>query len=1478
LLKYWRLRWRNGLVDTCKTANNVTTCLHIHGMHLLSLTSHLKSWHYKASLWMLASLMCGASLAQVCASPGKDGPVTISTPGTVANGYFQGNGNLAISSSSLTLGTQSGDATAVTVGDKLLIVQMQGAAINTSDNNCYGDGAGPCTDTDTRAIGSDRAQGHLVNANFTAGRYEYVRVTSVAGSVVTFAPALINNYVQANPDLALGQRRYQVLRVPQYASLTISGSVRPLRWDGLVGGVSAMDVAGAVNFSGAGPHINASGTGFRTGYGERGPVVNGDRQFVANADALTALRDTTKGEGIAGSPRHMWIATDPLLAPLALTGASLSNPALNANTQGYPGGDYGRGAPGNAGGGGVNHNSAGGGGGNGGRGGAGGATYSGDGSRDVGGYGGALLSQSGFIDVNRLAMGGGGGAGDVNGGGTEPTNPYEGPGGVGGGLVFLNAGSAGSGGYLSTNGTTGPVAYFDAAGGGGAGGSIRLIMGTGTNLVRMQADGAQGGTHDATGLGSHCSGSGGGGGGGVLIANAGIGAGSSANAGLQGPNPPDNPVNCQGDAGEVGAAVPTGSAVQPGVQPGYQCLPALTVSKRTTTPSRTAPPDTTAQYQIVISNTGLGTAYGVGANDTFTAPFGLPAVLSTAAATLANATGPSVITNSSGVTPTAVFGTAGGTPANSYTLDGGSSVTLTFTVNLNTNASGVYQNSAAVRYTDPLRTTGASASAGGNPSVTPGGTYANGSPVPGSNYNAASSTQEDVTIAGASPTVADIAVVKTGTSNAFVGDVVNYVITVINNGPANAGTVTLVDTVSPLLGSVSWVCVVSGGIGDCDVPAGGTGASGTGNSINLSSIALNSGGAIQITVSGTAASAGNITNTASATLNTPGLTDPNPSNNTGTATTSIAPLVADIVVLKTNGVNTVSVGSVSAYSISVGNNGPAQANGTVVADPAGPGLTLLSVTCTSLNGAVCPAGLTVASFQSGIAIPNLPVGGTVTFNAVAQVTAAAGSNVLNTATVTPPLGTTDPAPGNNTSTDTDTVVVPVVAVVSAAAACPAGSVEQLVNLVSNGDLANTAASLGGNIPQFPVDFASPDTSMAIQQGPKTYAAGAVVQSPFIGDLARSVASSNNWLYSNGNNLAGTPAYRIFSQALTGLVVGRTYEFMYYGSNALNRGQTGTDLPNISMRTVSGGTTVALATHTYANEPTGGTDTWTLRQSTFVATTSTMSVELWDAAAGTNGDEFASTQFTVRECRPTADPRVSKTDGVTNVTTLNSTSYQVVVSNPGPGDAPGVVVKDPFVTGLQKDSITCTASAGAQCPLVVTIAGIEGAGLVIPQLSANSTVTFTIPTTVQALAGNVTNTANLTVPSNVIDSDLSNNSATDVNLVTGIVNLQITKTDGVGSVAAGGSTTYTITLTNFGPSFADNAVFRDPVATGLSCTSNVACTSSNGNFAVCPGATVGLPNNPSIPIANVQTGVTLPRLRPGGSLVIALTCNVTATGQ
>ncbi len=102
--------------------------------------------------------------------------------------------------------------------------------------------------------------------------------------------------------------------------------------------------------------------------------------------------------------------------------------------------------------------------------------------------------------------------------------------------------------------------------------------------------------------------------------------------------------------------------------------------------------------------------------------------------------------------------------------------------------------------------------------------------------------------------------------------------------------------------------------------------------------------------------------------------------------------LADLRLTKTNtpGVNgevdqaadTVVSGVAANYSITVTNNGPDAANGSVLTDPAPTGLTCTTASCTAAGGAACPvptgAALVAALQGAGATIPTLPNGGSVT--------------------------------------------------------------------------------------------------------------------------------------------------------------------------------------------------------------------------------------------------------------------------------------------------------------------------------------------------------------------------------------------------------------------------------------------------------------------------------------------------------------------
>ena len=116
---------------------------------------------------------------------------------------------------------------------------------------------------------------------------------------------LINSY--ANEDTVAGSgtvragiRRYQVVVVRRYRDLTINGTVEAFAWNGRAGGVVALDVVGNLSF-GAGGAVDVSGQGFRGGMYAQ----------LADDDGLANdITIRTRGEGVAGQPRHMYFRRD----------------------------------------------------------------------------------------------------------------------------------------------------------------------------------------------------------------------------------------------------------------------------------------------------------------------------------------------------------------------------------------------------------------------------------------------------------------------------------------------------------------------------------------------------------------------------------------------------------------------------------------------------------------------------------------------------------------------------------------------------------------------------------------------------------------------------------------------------------------------------------------------------------------------------------------------------------------------------------------------------------------------------------------------------------------------------------------------------------------------------------------------------------------------------------------------------------------
>jgi len=832
-------------------------------------------------------LIVYADKAGVCGVPGYDGPAT--TLSGIVNSYYPGTANATAGETFIRVGAaRAGGGPAIAAGDLLLVVQMQGADINGNNDERYGDGVGAAITGNTVVYSAANAYaGGSLTENFSAGIYEYAVATGpVAAGSVPISSGLTHDYFSAVFGTQ-GQRTFQVIRVPQFSSATLGGTVTALGWNGRTGGIVAFDVAGALNWNGN--TVEVSSLGFRGGGGRQ---LEGDTG--ANTDYRTLSTTNingSKGEGYSGTPRFV-NNNDTLL----------DNGAAN---EGFLNGSYARGAAGNGGGGGTDgspadneENSGGGGGGNAGYGGMGGNTWRSALIR--GGFGGAPFPGT----AQRLVLGGGGGAGTTNNATGTPAAGFASSGAAGGGVVMIRSGTITGTGTINANGATANQSVLnDGGGGGGAGGSVVVIARNGAGSVGSLTVSAFGGNGGVTwpdedgSIARH--GPGGGGGGGFVFTSGALVTGN-VNGGLNGTSTTANDA-FGSTPGGIGTLVTNVTPANiPDSISGANCVPVtLTTTKTTSTPNILA--GDTATYTITVSNAaGAGGAAGVNISDV------LPAGFTYASTSSINLSGNAVRTET--VNPTV----GAGTPTwGTFLIPSDSSVTITFTVNVDSaTPPDVYQNPATAAFLDPVRITTTT-------TLT-------------SNYDPASSTGEDVTITAS----ADLAVDKTdGITTVITGDTITYALTLTNNGPSLVSNTTISDPAATgLTKTAIGVCTATGG---AICPTVGTGP-GQMSIANLEAgtvvvPTLPNGDSISFTITANVtATSGSVANTFAAAPPS-GTTDPNLTNNTSTDTDT---LVTDsqIQIVKTPSVTAINGSSLVTYTYVVTNPGRTPLTSVTVTD------------------------------------------------------------------------------------------------------------------------------------------------------------------------------------------------------------------------------------------------------------------------------------------------------------------------------------------------------------------------------------------------------------------------------------------------------------------------------------------------------------------------------------------------------------------
>ncbi len=639
----------------------------------------------------------------------------------------------------------------------------------------------------------------------------------------------------------------------------------------------------------------------------------------------------------------------------------------------------------------------------------------------------------------------------------------------------------------------------------------------------------------------------------------------------------------------------------------------------------------------------------------------------------------------------------------------------------------------------------------------------------------------------------DVAISKTVSPSGAVSlnATVTFTLTASYSGETPAGfriTDTLpanftILSVTPSAGS-GWSCSVTGQLVDCTRGAG----PGVGGAVPLGSV----------TISATASTIGTPSNTAN--IASTGASPPpeqNTANNASTVSVSIVNEVADLQAIKT-GPSVVAEGVPFNFGISARNNGNRAFTGTLVlTDELPAGLSLVDAippsaawTCTPdpNNGTPVAAPVTVVCQAVYTAAAPLAVGATTPVTQL-RVTSTAGGAVTNSVTVSSVNPNfPDTTPGNNTATRPVTVT-------PSASAADIGVIKTRSNAsVMVGDTQTITLE---------VTNAGPGTSSSVN-----------------------LADNLQNLFTTGTGPGqGLESVTTAPGVATGLACSSTGD----GANGrwLNCSMTslpvctpGVDCPVVTAVIRVGdkaNANTASVSSTAVGDPNSSNNsssvTWTLTNRADLIMSKSVS-----PATPTAGQNFT---YSLQSYQPD-HLNYSHAFGVTITDTLPS-NMVFVSATPTGGD--GSVLKTcptlpaaGSVTGPGNNQLVCSMA------YVGFGAGGQAFRVAVVMRPLNATIGQVI-----------TNTA--TTASATLDANPANNTATITHTVNPpSLDLQINKTDSVDPVAVSSATTYSLTVTNNGPSAAENVTITDTLpATGLAYASHTLPAGSGGSCATVPAA-------------------------------------------
>jgi uncharacterized repeat protein (TIGR01451 family) len=667
------------------------------------------------------------------------------------------------------------------------------------------------------------------------------------------------------------------------------------------------------------------------------------------------------------------------------------------------------------------------------------------------------------------------------------------------------------------------------------------------------------------------------------------------------------------------------------------------------------------------------------------------------------------------------------------------------------------------------------------------------------------------------PQQADLALAKTVSNpTPNVGDVITYTVTLTNSGPDAATGVTIEDLLPAGLGLVSATTTVGSYSGVTGVWTVGT---------------LNGGGSAVLTLNARVVSPGDQINTA--TVSHADQFDPNLDNNSASATET--PQQADLALAKAVSNPTPNVGDTVTFTVTLTDNGPDTATNVTVTDLLPGGLTFVSATPS--QGSYASASGTWEVGTVTTAVPQ-------TLRIQARVDSPAAQT--NTATVSA-ADQFDPVTGNNTATATETpqqADLAVAKTVSNARPNVGDVITYTVTLTNHGPGAASSVAVSDPLPPG-LSFVSFTASQGSYDGvtglwtvgdvaanvPQTLQVEARVDGPGPQTNTAAVSHSDQFDPVPDNNQASTTETpRQADLALAKSVsnptpnVGDTIAFtvtlVNHGPDAAT-GVAITDLLPSGLTFVSA--TPSLGTYdnttglwTVGTVPAATPETLTIQAQVVSpgAQTNTATISHADQFDPNPGNNSAGTTETPQQ----ADLAVGKSVSNPTPNVGDTITYTVTVTDNGPDAATGVTVQDTLPAGVSFVSAATTAG------IYNSGTGVWTVGTVV--IGAPQTLTITA-TVVSPTPG--ANTAAIS-HSNQFDPNAANNTDT-ASTNPQQADLALAKTVSNATPNVGDVITFTVTLTDNGPSVATGVQVTDLLPAGLAL---VAATPSQGTYSGATG--------------------------------------------